>query len=244
MIKKAGSALMNPKTLTAGIWVALLGVLVPAAVTSLISLGDTMEQKRMQERVAMERIAMAEASMLHQEGEITPKSIAAHLEPILNGPLHDYPMWAKLVDYTFGEPKVWCLLLNDVYRDVYSITHDCFGKTDTQIYSERTGIVDPDRVLEGVQRYREFDLYVASQADGFCAEASEPVLPWWVTALIGVEVTKCHYVFGSFDVVLGVVPSQEDRPDRPAHPIYGPSATNDGVLYVKHGKRVIQTVRL
>ena len=215
MKEKLGTFLMNPKNQMITIWVSIAAFVIPTVVTAALEFGDRSEQRMLQDKADLDRLARAEASIMFQEGEITPRSIEKHLEPIMNCPAHDFPQWAKVISYDFEKPKVNCIYLNDAYRESYQIASPCFGKSDREIYAEITGVTDFETVQEGVAEYQINDLLVASRPEGYCLKALEMVYPWWLPLGFEVEVIKCRYDFGDFVVIIGAIPEQERRPELP-----------------------------
>lgn len=219
---------LNPTNFTVTAWIAILAFAVPTAYTAISDSIARAEQSSLHDLAAIERLARAEASILFQEGEITPISIKNHLESIFNHASHDFPQWAKRVDYSFGAPKINCIIVNDIYREIYRVREDCFGKSDRDIYAEVTGITDFNEIVDGLDEYRKYDLYVARQEHGFCLRAEETVYPWYAVTGMVVDVIKCRYDFGDHIIIIGTIPSQERRPDPEDYPERLGAAIMDG----------------
>jgi hypothetical protein len=233
MTKRILEVLDNPRNITLTVWISILTLVFASVIPAVFRFVDDAEQRALRERTDLERIIRAETSLLYQEGEITPRSIEAHLEPILNHSQHNFPQWAKLINYSLGDPKINCIYLNDVYREVYQVRENCFGKADLEIYSEATGETSLVALQEMVSEFARYDLLVAGQYHGFCLNAQERVYPWW--NLEGgevVDVIKCRYDFGDYILVIGTIPDQRERPE-PEFPLVDAGMIKDPEIKVE-----------
>lgn len=229
---------MNPKPFMVTAWISIAAIVIPTAVTMILSFMDNAEQRLLREQTDINRIARIEASILFQEGEITPRSIEQHLQPLMDGAHHDFPQWAKVINMDFGNPRVNCLYLNQAYIEVYKARENCFGKSDREIYSEITGITDFNAIKEGLDEYQVNDLLVASRGNGYCLRSTETVYPWWFLTGYDVNVVKCRYDFGSFIVIIGAIPEQQDRPEPPEFLNEEQAVLKDNDIKVVRNKKV------